>query len=182
MQPDALTALLEGVITEALAPIADRLGKLETQIATLELKDGMSTAAAAAIVGEVATIRHEAAAIRERVAVVEVKALIPGPPGKDGADGRDGFDLKAFDVALDPEDLRTLRFTFGDGEHTKEARIRAPWFLDRGVYRDGTAYESGDVVSWDGSAWVAREATTARPGSAGSAWRLCVKRGRDGSR
>jgi hypothetical protein len=123
----------------------------------------------------------ETAALRERLAVVEVKPLIPGPPGHDGTNGadgmqgRDGFDLKAFNVCLEA-DRRTLLFTFGDGDHAKEARVKVPWLLDQGVYHETKAYERGDMVSWDGAGWVAREDTATRPGASGLAWRMFFKR------
>ncbi len=160
MQPDQLADAVARVINAAIAPVVERVKSLE------QARD-------AAVAAE--------ATLRERVAVVEVKPLIPGPSGtdgKDGADGRDGFDLKAFHVALEP-DMRTLHFTFGDGEQTKEARVKVPWLLDRGVYQNAQPYEPGDMVSWDGSGWVAREETAARPGASGPAWRLFFKRWQD---
>jgi hypothetical protein len=53
----------------------------------------------------------------------------------------------------------------------------------RGTFSDGTEYQRGDVVTHAGSAWIAVETTTAKPGEAAEAsrsWRLMVKRGRDG--
>lgn len=52
-----------------------------------------------------------------------------------------------------------------------------------GVWDQQKAYGRGDVVTHAGSAWVCREATTAKPGEAdiaSRAWQLVVKRGRDG--
>ncbi len=45
--------------------------------------------------------------------------------------------------------------------------------------QDGREYARGSCVTWDGSLWIARRETTARPGD-GSAWQLAVKHGRDG--
>ena len=45
------------------------------------------------------------------------------------------------------------------------------------------AYEAGDMVVWGGSMWVATKDTTAKPDmntAESRAWKLCVKRGRDG--
>ncbi len=160
MTPEQLAEIVARVMKASLAPVVARVASLETTSEKVVAAES---------------------ALRERVAVVEVKPLIQGPSGtdgKDGADGRDGFDLKAFHVALEP-DMRTLHFTFGDGEQTKEARVKVPWLLDRGVYQNAQPYEPGDMVSWDGSGWVAREETAARPGSSGPAWRLFFKRWQD---
>lgn len=49
----------------------------------------------------------------------------------------------------------------------------------RGVYRSDESYEPQDVVTFSGSAWICKEATTDKPGE-GGAWQLMVKKGRDG--
>ncbi len=50
-----------------------------------------------------------------------------------------------------------------------------------GTFKLDTAYEKGDACTYAGSLWVARENTTARPGT-GPEWQLAVKRGKDGGR
>lgn len=56
-----------------------------------------------------------------------------------------------------------------------------PILLDRGRYSDEKAYEPGDVVDWSGSMWIAQEASTGvEPRPDAKAWRLSVRRGRDG--
>ena len=49
-----------------------------------------------------------------------------------------------------------------------------------GVWKAGTAYAESSCVTFDGSIWIAREATILKPGDGNSAWQLAVKRGRDG--
>lgn len=56
--------------------------------------------------------------------------------------------------------------------------FRVPVVLERGVWRQGD-YEQGDGVTWDGSYWIAQRKTADKPGTS-DAWRLAVKRGRDG--
>lgn len=104
-----------------------------------------------------------------------------GAPGKDGADGLPGKDGKDGAEGLGFKDL-----TF-DGERTMiwkrdgdEIVIIMPYLIDRGVYRSETKYERGDVVSWDGSGWIAQRDTTEKPGNGSKDWRLAIKRGRDG--
>lgn len=64
--------------------------------------------------------------------------------------------------------------------------LRAPVMIYREVYRDETAYERGDTVTWDGSLWHCQRACKGeRPNGASAAdadraWRLVAKRGRDG--
>jgi len=80
-----------------------------------------------------------------------------------------GDDLRTWSLKLDCTDGTTL---------TKS--IRAPALLDRGVYKADERYCAGDVVTWDGSLWIAKaDGTFDKPGTS-EAWRLCVKRGRDG--
>jgi hypothetical protein len=52
----------------------------------------------------------------------------------------------------------------------------------QGVWAELKSYDAGDVVTHAGSAWIALQATRAKPGDAGQAsrsWQLMVKRGRD---
>jgi Collagen triple helix repeat (20 copies) len=107
----------------------------------------------------------------------------PGVPGRDGKDGspglngKDGFSLSDFDTEMQP-DGRTilLKFASGDVVETHELVFSVP--LDRGVWREG-AYQKGDEVSFGGSLFIAQEDTSDKPETS-KAWRLAVKRGRDG--
>jgi hypothetical protein len=49
-----------------------------------------------------------------------------------------------------------------------------------GVWQAGVKYAPRTTVSYDGSMFHCNEETTDKPGSAGGAWTLAVKRGRDG--
>lgn len=99
---------------------------------------------------------------------------VDGEPGAPGADGV-GFD--DIDVAHDGGRGFTVRFVRGD--RTKEFTFVLPVVLDRGVFKDGTAYAAGDGVTFGGSFWIAQRETSAKPGTDDS-WRLSVKKGRDG--
>ena len=68
---------------------------------------------------------------------------------------------------------------------TSRAELRAPMMIYREIFRDETAYEPGDAVTWDGSLWHCQRACKGeRPNAPGAdgdrAWRLVAKRGRDG--
>lgn len=55
--------------------------------------------------------------------------------------------------------------------------------LYRDLWMEGKAYEAGDMVTWGGSMWIAMKDTTAKPDlptAESRAWKLCVKRGKDG--
>ena len=97
----------------------------------------------------------QVAALQERIAVLEVRPLLPGPAGKDGAPGLDGKD-----GAPGKDGLAGLSY--------------------EGVYQEGKAYEPGQLATWGGSAWHCNEPTTSKPGEAAQAWTLMIKRGRDG--
>lgn len=122
-----------------LSPVHARLNELDARISL--------TAGETAL-----TLTKELGALRERVAVVEVRPPVPGPPGEPGPAGKDGADGK-------------------DG---------TPGLSFEGVYQDGKSYDFGQLVTFGGSSWHCNEATTTKPGDGSKAWTLMVKRGRDG--
>lgn len=174
---DALEAQVAAVIT--------RMAAAEFRV---ELKAAETTPLLAAIADRtkaLADLTTDVSAMRERLAVVETRAPVPGPAGVNGADGlhgKDGADGLSFgDLSLLQEDDRTvvLRATRGDG--VKElGRLTFPAEIYRGVFVDGKTYDRGDRVTWAGSEWHANESTTTKPGDGSKAWTLTVKRGRDG--
>lgn len=101
-----------------------------------------------------------------------------GAPGQDGKDGRDGFSLEDLSVEFDGE--RTALLKFSRGDVVKTAELRFPVVIDRGVYVPKT-YERGDGVTYGGSYWIAQRDTAAedKPGLS-DAFRLSIKKGRDG--
>lgn len=110
----------------------------------------------------------------------EVKALgrIEGRDGKDGERGEAGFSLDDFETDWRPDEkLLVLSFTRGDMTYSHELFV--PYVRDAGVWAEGKSYTKGDSVTWGGSSWIAQEDTNEKP-EAGKAWRLAVKRGRDG--
>lgn len=74
----------------------------------------------------------------------------PGPRGRDGADGQ-------------------------RGERGADGRSITP----RGSYRVGETYQPLDVVTFNGSSWLATSETTRRPGRSPD-WQLLASRGDDG--
>lgn len=60
-----------------------------------------------------------------------------------------------------------------------EDRPPAPTLRYCGVHVEGASYDPGNLVTWQGSMWHCQEPTTDAPGQ-GPAWKLAVKKGRDG--
>jgi hypothetical protein len=62
-----------------------------------------------------------------------------------------------------------------------ETRIKSlesrPLLKYAGVFREGATYAEGHLATHAGGLWLATESTTFTPGTAGSGWRLIVKRG-----
>jgi hypothetical protein len=63
---------------------------------------------------------------------------------------------------------------------TLEAQPKAMQWC--GVWRDGGAtFEKNDVVTCDGSVWICKQQTTAKPGTDdGQSWQMMLRRARDG--
>ncbi|HEY0941895.1 MAG TPA: hypothetical protein VGE08_17515 [Steroidobacter sp.] len=60
-----------------------------------------------------------------------------------------------------------------------EALEQRKSFEYRGIYSEDEQYEPDDFVTHQGSMWHTNEPTRSRPGTPGSPWQLCVKRGRN---
>lgn len=158
-----------------LAPVLDRIVALEVGLQ-------MKFRETEPVLGTIADHAKAIAAVSERVAVVEVRAQVPGPAGTDGQDGKDGADGLGFDdlVAVQQDD-RSFTIKAMRGDRVKDiGTARFPVQIQRGVYVDGKSYEPGDMVTWAGSQWHCNEATNTKPGDGLKAWTLVVKRGRDG--
>lgn len=96
------------------------------------------------------------------------KALDKMPTPKDGVDG---LPADAIEIT---QSSRDVTIQVGEKSHT----IRLDTVIDQGVWKEGN-YQKGDGVSFGGSFWIAQEDTADAP-STSKAWRLAVKKGRDG--
>jgi hypothetical protein len=156
----------------ALEPLVGRVKALEARVA--------DPAAGAAV----AELTKDVGLLRERLAAVEVKPLIPGPAGRDGAPGQAGADGLGYDeLGVERRGDRELVVVASRDGRTKEiGRLAFAWPAYRGVYAPGAAYAPGDLVTWGGSVWHCDHATTSRPETptGAAAWTLAIKRGRDG--
>lgn len=100
-----------------------------------------------------------------------------GRDGEPGKDGRDGFGFDELDACVLDDD-RTIELSFRRGSEEKAFTFKWPTMIYRDVFKDGTEYQQGDVVTWGGSLWHCNKATTAKPGT--EDWTLAAKKGRDG--
>jgi hypothetical protein len=116
-----------------------------------------------------------------RAAVTLEKALERMPKPANGANGKDGVDGLGFDdLQVEHDGGRRVSLKFARGDRVKEFSFDLPVVIDRGIYKDGSAYSAGDGVTWGGSYWIAQCETKSKPDGADSGWRLAVKKGRDG--
>lgn len=110
----------------------------------------------------------------------EVRSLGPvvGRDGQNGDRGEPGFNLTDFETDWRPDDkVLILSWDAGDTRYSHELFI--PYLRDAGVWAEGTDYLKGDGVTWGGSFWIAQDDTAEKPDGS-KAWRLSVKKGRDG--
>jgi len=193
-QRDRLVALeTKAALPLDLSPVRDRVAALEARAVgprgdVLTEMIGDLTRRVGEVEGrldrETDPLRADLGALRERVAVVEVREQIPGPPGEpgtDGTNGRDGVDGLGFDdLAVTFDGDRTIELAFTRGDQRKAFPIVLPFLRYQGVFVEGKHYGPGDVVTWAGSTWHWKRATATKPGDGVKAWTLVVKRGRDG--
>lgn len=166
----AVADVVVSTIARALAPLHARLAQVDAQL----------SAHLAAVSSEVSLVlTRELAPVRERLAVLETRAPVPGPPGKDGKDGADGFGLEDFAVDFDGDRTITLAFA-RPGREGKRFPLTLPFQKYQGSWQAGRTYVAGDTVSLRGCEWHCNAPmTTSRPGDT-SDWTLAVKCGRDG--
>lgn len=163
---DGLADIVVMTVKAAIAPLQAAIATVQTQLATL------------------GDLQRDIAALRERVAVTEVRPGPAGPAGPAGADGQDGFGFDDLSVTFDGDRTLTLTFTRDStfaGQRTKSFPIVLPFLSYQGVYSDGKMYAPGDVVTHAGSAWHCNSVTALKPGDGSPDWTLMVKRGSQGA-
>lgn len=101
--------------------------------------------------------------------------VVIGKDGDPGSNGKDGADFTHVEIDYDGE--RGLIIRGQGGEIVK----RLPIPIDRGYWREGMKSEKGDVVTQEGSAWIALKDTSAKPCRENADdWRMMARKGRDG--
>lgn len=167
--------------------LTDVCEKLATLHADVKLA-GAVTGSDPKVLDKLEALTTDVNALRERIAVAEMRQLVPGPMGHDGRDGQNGRDGKDGldglgwdDLAVEQVNERTFTVKCLRGLQVKElGTLTFPVQIYRGVYVEGKSYDKGDGVTWGGSEWHCNEPTATKPGDGSKAWTLKVKRGRDG--
>jgi len=73
----------------------------------------------------------------------------------------------------------TISTMLSDGRSTV-IEFQIPVVIWRGIFKDGTAYDVADSVTYAGSQWYCKRSTSAKPSASHEDWQLMVKQGRDG--
>src|SRR5262245_39328456 len=177
MTADALAALIVATVKRAVDPLRAAIDRLTVQV---DRRD-------AAGLADVDRLDATIGGVRDRLAALETRAAVPGPAGRDGADGKDGRDglngadgVGFDDLAMTFDGDRTVTLIFKKGATVKTFPVTLAIPRYQGVFTEGTLYGCGDLVTYAGSTWHCQTPTTATPGDGSPAWRLMVKRGRDG--
>jgi integrin beta 3 len=165
------------------APTLDDLravidGEVERRMALIQVKDGRD--------GRDAPALEDFRDMLKAMVADAAKDIPPGRDGRDavGKDGKDGADGLGFDdMEMEEKDDRTIAFVFRRGDREKRFEYTFPTLVDRGTYKSGAVYERGDTITYGGSLFIAQRDTlpTEKPEDGSGAFRLAVKRGRDGS-
>lgn len=185
MTPEELAALVNGMtpvirdyVARMVGPLAHRMTVAETQLAA------------------VVTQTTAVGPLRERVAVLETLAPVPGPPGPAGRDGKNGVDGLGYDeLALETIDDTTVVVKATRGERVKTiGSVTFPAATFVGDYDASRAYTPGNIVRWKSALWHCRVATSIAPdaisydgrgkaaGPQGKdAWLLLLRDGKRGS-
>lgn len=101
--------------------------------------------------------------------------------GRDGSNGADGLSLDGFEMEYLPESHEIALKATAAGR-VKELRYPAGGIRPAGYWRDGTKAQAGEAWVHDGSLWIARSATSAKPESRSEDWIIAARKGRDGER
>lgn len=162
--------VVQAEIQYGTQPIADLRGRMELIEADVRRMAMMDPEAAMA--------RWELDFERRAQAVFE-RAIDRMPAPRDGVDGSDGESIEDVDIALNERDLT---ITIKIGERIVSKTVRLPMPIERGVFQSGKVYEKCDIVTFAGSQFIATRDTSGKekPEDTSGAWRLIVKRGRDG--
>lgn len=116
--------------------------------------------------------------LERRAQSVLERAIDKMRPPLDGKDGAPGASVEDWGFSLDGR-IVTISLKIGGQIQSQSARLDFP--IERGVYQAGKAYEKSDIVTFSGSQFIATRDTTEKEMPEKSpAWRLIVKRGKDG--
>jgi hypothetical protein len=141
---DALADLVLDSMQTALAPVLARLAVTDTRL------EGLAGA-----VTDLGTMR-------ERLAVLETRAPVPGPTGPAGRDGVDGVGFD--DLALEQLDATTVTLKAIRGDVIKTiGTVTFPVGTFVGDFDAGRGYTPGNIVRYKSALWHCQTATALAP-------------------
>jgi hypothetical protein len=148
------------IIATALGPVVrEYVLKAETDSG---LRDRLFALEARTDAAYAAIEDHAIGAMRERLAVLETRAPIPGPPGAAGKDGVDGVGFD--DLLVEQMDETTVTIKAKRGEVVKViGSVTFPVVTFKGDYEAGCEYLPGNLVRTKSAIWHCRVATTIAP-------------------
>lgn len=97
----------------------------------------------------------------------------------EGKDGADGLSLESFDLQY-IEETHEVELRAVCGARSKSLRFPAGGIRPAGYWRDGTKAQANEAWVHDGSMYIAKRATSAKPESKSDDWLIAARRGRDG--
>lgn len=117
--------------------------------------------------------RGAAAAVRQALKTLETRLGL--------LEQRAASGIQSVNIRNHDEDRRSFVqiITMADGRKIESEFKLVGSMQYREIHENGRKYEIGDVVTYDGSMWVALRDTVGAPGKSAD-WRLAVKRGQDG--
>lgn len=151
MTREELAAVVKGTVVGVRRHVDKALDGVTTRLAVLAVQ-----------ITQVADATKDLSGVRERVAVLETRAPVPGPagpPGKDGADGL-GFD----DLAIEQIDDTTVTVKAIRGDQVKViGTVTFPVMAFKRDYEPGHAYTPGNLVRFKRAMWHCHTATSLAP-------------------
>lgn len=166
---------IRGLVSRMQKPLIERLQVLESSAPKIRELTQAERAEIVASMSPMLLARHDQWALEFERSATELmlNAISNIPDPQDGEDGL-GFD----DMNLEHDGERKFTFVWEREGKERRKEFTLPVVIDRGVFKEGQTYQTGDGVTWAGSYWIAQAQTVEKPGTAD--WRLAVKKGRDG--
>jgi hypothetical protein len=143
LDPETLADAVIAVIQKALAPMQARLAQIDDRFKSVATETALE-------------LTRAMSPLRERLAVLETRAPVPGPPGADGL----GFE----DLALEQIDETTVTLKASRGELVKAiGSVTFPVVTFKRDYESGHGYTPGNLVRYKRAIWHCHSATALAP-------------------
>jgi hypothetical protein len=145
---DGLAEVVLDTMQMALAPVLEKVAVLQALVVG---REGIAADLSKAVVD-----------LRERTAVLETRAPVPGPSGPAGRDGADGVGYD--DLALEQLDATTVTLKAVRGDVVKTVgTVTFPVGTFVGDFDAGRGYTPGNIVRYKSALWHCHTATAIAP-------------------